>query len=79
MAGANSQECPGAWSLKTTDGTKTYGSVIDWPTDVEKVEGSSGMSSYLGKNDWAIGYVDAGHGWEKNLKEVELKNKNGKW
>ena len=79
LAGANSQECPGAWSLKTTDGTKTYGSVIDWPTDVEKVEGSSGMSSYLGKNDWAIGYVDAGHGWEKNLKEVELKNKNGKW
>ena len=37
------------------------------------------MSNYLAKNEWAIGYIDAGHGWEKNLKEVELKNKNGKW
>ena len=79
-AGANSAECPGAWSLhKTGDATTKYGSDINWPADVEKVEGSSGMSNYLAKNEWAIGYVDAGHGWEKNLKEVELKNKNGKW
>ena len=85
LAGANSQECPGAWSLHKDCSPdpecpeKKYGSKIKWPTDVEKVVGSSGMSSYLGKNEWAIGYVDAGHGWEKNLKEVELKNKNGKW
>ena len=79
LAGASSTECPGAWSLKTTDGTKAYGSDIGWPSDVEKIEGSSGMSNYLAKNEWAIGYIDAGHGWEKNLKEVELKNKNGKW
>ena len=79
-AGANSAECPGAWSLhKTGDATTKYGSDINWPADVEKVEGSSGMSNYLAKNEWAIGYVDAGHGWEKNLKEVELKNKNGEW
>ena len=80
LAGASSTECPNAWSLHATgDPNKKYGSTIAWPSDVEKVEGSSGMSSYLGKNEWAIGYVDAGHGWEKNLKEVELKNKNGKW
>ena len=79
LAGASSTECPGAWSLKTTDGTKAYGSDIGWPSDVEKIEGSSGMSNYLAKNEWAIGYIDAGHGWEKNLKEVELKNANGKW
>ena len=85
LAGANSQECPGAWSLHKDCSPdpecpeKKYGSKIKWPTDVEKVVGSSGMSSYLGKNEWAIGYVDAGHGWEKNLKEVELKNKNGEW
>ena len=79
LAGASSTECPNAWSLKTTGGTKAYGSDIAWPPDVEKIEGSSGMSNYLAKNEWAIGYIDAGHGWEKNLKEVELKNKNGKW
>ena len=37
------------------------------------------MSGYLAANEWAIGYVDSGHGHEKKLKEVELKNKNGKW
>ena len=37
------------------------------------------MSGFLAKNEWSIGYVDAGHGHEKGLKEVELKNKNGKW
>ena len=80
LAGASSTECPNAWSLHATgDVNKKYGSDIAWPSDVEKVEGSSGMSNYLAKNEWAIGYVDAGHGWEKNLKEVELKNKNGKW
>lgn len=79
LAGASSTECPNAWSLKATDGINAYGSDIAWPADVEKIEGSSGMSNYLAKNEWAIGYIDAGHGWEKNLKEVELKNKNGKW
>ena len=79
-AGANSAECPGAWSLHATgDANKKYGSDIEWPDDVKKIEGSSGMSNYLAKNEWAIGYIDAGHGWEKNLKEVELKNANGKW
>ena len=72
MAGASSTDCANAWTLGS-------GSTIDWPADVDKVEGSSGMSGFLAKNEWSIGYVDAGHGHEKGLKEVELKNKNGKW
>ena len=72
MAGASSSECANTWTLGS-------GSTIDWPADVDKVEGSSGMSGFLAKNEWSIGYVDAGHGHEKGLKEVELKNKAGKW
>jgi ABC-type phosphate transport system substrate-binding protein len=72
MAGASSTECANIWTLAS-------GSTITWPADVDKVEGSSGMSGFLAKNEWSIGYVDAGHGHEKKLKEVELKNKNGKW
>ena len=72
MAGASSTECANTWTLGS-------GSTITWPADVDKVEGSSGMSGFLAKNEWSIGYVDAGHGHEKGLKEVELKNKNGKW
>ena len=72
MAGASSTDCTSAWTLGS-------GSTITWPEGVEKVEGSSGMSGFLAANEWSIGYVDAGHGHEKKLKEVELKNKNGKW
>ena len=72
MAGASSTECANIWTLGS-------GSTITWPEGVEKVEGSSGMSGFLAANEWSIGYVDAGHGHEKKLKEVELKNKAGKW
>ena len=72
VAGASSTDCPNTWTLGS-------GSTITWPEGVEKVEGSSGMSGFLAANEWSIGYVDAGHGHEKKLKEVELKNKNGKW
>ena len=72
VAGASSTDCPNTWTLGS-------GSTISWPADVDYVEGSSGMSGYLAANPWAIGYVDSGHGHEKKLKEVELKNKNGKW
>ena len=73
MAGASSSDCPNAWTLGSSS------ELENWPADVDKVEGSSGMSGFLAKNEWSIGYVDAGHGHEKGLKEVELKNKNGKW
>ena len=58
MAGASSSDCPNAWTLGS-------GSTITWPADVDKVEGSSGMSGFLAANEWSIGYVDAGHGHEK--------------
>ena len=73
MAGASSSDCPNAWTLGSSS------ELENWPADVDKVEGSSGMSGFLAKNEWSIGYVDSGHGHEKKLKEVELKNKNGKW
>ena len=72
MAGASSTDCANTWTLGS-------GSTITWPEGVEKVEGSSGMSGFLAANEWSIGYVDSGHGHEKKLKEVELKNKAGKW
>jgi hypothetical protein len=37
------------------------------------------MSSKIASTPYAVGYIDAGHGNEDGLKEIELKNKAGKF
>ena len=42
-----------------------------------KCDGSGPMTDCIRDNDGSIGYIDSGHGWEQDLSEIELKNKNG--
>jgi len=65
--------CPDVW---TED---LVGKEIEWHEDTKGVEGSGGMSSFIRETGGSIGYVDAGHGHEENLVEIELKNADGKY
>merc|ERR1740124_1784279 len=63
--------CPASWSLGT-------GSSLDtWPASTAGAQGSGGMSQYIEETAGAIGYVDAGHGHERGLSEVALRNMDG--
>jgi len=53
------------------------GSNVTWDSATVGVFGSGGMADYLGENDYAIGYLDAGHGHSLNLEEIALQNKAG--
>ena len=69
---AKQDNCPDAWQLKN-------GLTIDWPSDTVEVVSSGTMSAAIKKTPYAIGYVDAGHGYGKGLSEVQLKDANGDW
>ena len=60
------------WTLGT-------GSLISWPSHVTLVEGSGGMTAALQGNEYAIGYIDSGHGHDAGLAEIELRNKDGNY
>ena len=53
------------------------GKEIVWPSDTMECEGSGGMTSCIRDNEGAIGYIDAGHGHEEGLVEIELQNADG--
>ena len=53
------------------------GKKITWPRGAHAVSGSGGMSSYLKNHEYAIGYLDMGHGTASKLTEIKLKNKAG--
>ena len=61
-------ECPSEWPAE--DVAKE----ITWADDTEPCEGSGGMTDCIRSIAGAIGYMDAGHGWEENLNEIELRN-----
>lgn len=65
--------CPEDWVLGS-------GALLDtWPTSTVAVQGSSNMVASLRDNAYAIGYADAGYGWNANLEEVWLKNRDGNY
>ena len=61
--------CPSEWSLGS-------GSTVSWTTGAE-AQGSDGITEYIQNNEYAIGYIDAGHGHEQGLSEIKLQNLNG--
>lgn len=63
--------CPTDWPQSMV------GKLITWPSDTKVAEGSGGMSAGISATEYAIGYIDSGHGHEDGLKEIELKNKDG--
>ena len=66
------QKCPDSWDLGS-------GSTITWPEGTFEAQGSGGMASFIAdpENEGAIGYIDAGHGHNAGLSEIELQNKEG--
>ena len=65
--------CPAHWKLG-------YGSSIDtWPEDTFGRYGSGQVTEFIDENKGAIGYLDSGHGHSFNLKEIAVKNKDGKY
>eukprot|EP00039_Didymoeca_costata_P018268 m.332808 g.332808 ORF g.332808 m.332808 type:complete len:543 (-) comp17010_c0_seq1:128-1756(-) len=48
-----------------------------WKSDTIAVQGSDGVADYLLENEYAIGYLDMGHGKSRGLKEIYLQNKDG--
>jgi len=67
-------KCPASWSR----GAKA---TIAWPNPAtfHPVEGSPGMVAFIASKEYAIGYLDAGHGHQRNYAEVSLKNEDDKW
>merc|ERR1711871_663687 len=63
--------CPEEWP------ESQVGSTITWADDTIGVQGSSNMAAALSSVEYAIGYIDSGHGHEDGLAEVELENADG--
>lgn len=66
-----STTCAASWTLNV-------GSKFDW-NGGQGVEGSGGMSDWIEANQYAIGYIDAGHGHNLGLSEVAIRNANGRY
>ena len=48
-----------------------------WDAKTNAAQGSGGVASFLADNEFAIGYLDAGHGISEGFNEVALQNKAG--
>merc|ERR1719354_983110 len=66
VTGYLNKKCPEHWTLGE-------GSTVDWSFDTEECQGSGGMTQCIRDKEGAIGYIDAGHGWDEGLKEVRLE------
>jgi len=74
LTGYLEAKCPGDWTLGSA-------SSITWPSaaSFHAVEGSPGMTAHIANTPYAIGYLDAGHGHNRNFQEVYLKNEDDNW
>jgi ABC-type phosphate transport system substrate-binding protein len=61
------ESCPEHWTLDA-------GSTITWPEDTVTAEGSGNMANTLATTQYAIGYLDAGHGHSEGFAEIALEN-----
>eukprot|EP00585_Thalassiosira_rotula_P012007 CAMPEP_0196133156 /NCGR_PEP_ID=MMETSP0910-20130528/2492_1 /TAXON_ID=49265 /ORGANISM="Thalassiosira rotula, Strain GSO102" /LENGTH=476 /DNA_ID=CAMNT_0041392851 /DNA_START=76 /DNA_END=1506 /DNA_ORIENTATION=+ len=52
-------------------------SKIEWDPTTNACDGSGPMTTCIRENEGAIGYIDAAHGHEADLKEIKLKNGDG--
>merc|ERR1719353_1671922 len=66
------KSCPESWTLDA-------GSKITWPADTTDAQGSGNMAKTLATTDYAIGYLDAGHGHSEGFAEIALENFNKKY
>jgi len=66
VTGYLSKKCPDHWPLGA-------GSTVGWSLDTMECQGSGGVTKCIRDKEGAIGYIDAGHGWDEGLKEVRLE------
>lgn len=69
--------CPSEWPDGKVDKEAKN---IDWPDSAlgnTDCDSSGKMADCISNTDGTIGYLDSGHGWETDLDEIELKNKDG--
>merc|ERR1719487_1988647 len=62
--------CPQEWTLGS-------GKTITWPSGTFEGQGSDGVAEFIDANQYAIGYLDAGHGQKLGFGEIALENKAG--
>lgn len=62
--------CPDVWVLRA-------GSTSNWPADTNAAQGSGNVAKFIRDNEYAIGYLDSGHGNSEGFSEIELKNRHG--
>lgn len=55
------------------------GKQITWAPNSKACDSSGEMTSCIREREGTIGYIDAGHGWDEGLKEIELENADGKY
>jgi len=74
-------KCPASWTMAGTGTPMGTGSSITWPSldNFNEVEGSPGMTALIADTDYAIGYLDAGHGHQRGFAEVMLRNEDNAW
>jgi len=64
-----------------SDWPRGSGSTITWSTssNFQDNEGSPGVTACISDNEYSIGYLDAGHGHNRNFPEAMLKNEADNW
>jgi len=72
--------CPDRWDIGVgKGGLNKDGSMKApvWPESTVPQQGSDGVANYVAATDFAIGYLDAGHGHKLGMNEIKLQNKDG--
>jgi ABC-type phosphate transport system substrate-binding protein len=74
FTGYLNSKCSSDWSLGS-------GSTVTWVTSsgFQANEGSPGVTACIYDNSYSIGYLDAGHGHNRNFLEAMLKNEANTW
>jgi phosphate transport system substrate-binding protein len=62
----------GVWKLKS-------GSTVEWPSDTQAGQGSSGVAQIVKSTQGAIGYVDLSDAKASAVKYANIKNRSGKY
>ena len=80
-----STKAPSDWTMGASSsypmctGAQTPSANKCWFAGSHEGAGSGGVASQLKANQYAIGYLDSGHGHAEKFDEVSFKNKNNKW
>ena len=72
-------KCSKEWPEKYVDSQLSEKKGNNWAPGTYGCQGSGGMTNCIRENPGAIGYIDSGHGWAEELKEVNVQNEDGNY